>query len=351
MKVPLLELRNLQKHFPVRRGVWGGVRGWVKAVDGVSLQLWPGETLGVVGESGCGKTTLGRLILRLVEATAGEVLFEGTDLLQLPPAQMRARRRQLQIIFQDPYSSLNPRLTVGGIIGEGLKIHHLARGEELERRVGQLLDMVGLPANAARRYPHEFSGGQRQRIGIARALAVEPRFIVADEPVSALDVSVQAQIVNLMQDLQRDLGLTYMFIGHDLSVVQHISDRVAVMYLGRIVELADRDQLYAAPAHPYTRALLSAVPSPTPGARRQRQILQGDVPNPAAIPPGCPFHPRCPERRDICSRQVPSLEELESGHQVACLLRYPAEVKRRLGIPEEEGQNQDHSTGQENRTL
>ena len=351
MKVPLLELRNLQKHFPVRRGVWGGARGWVKAVDGVSLQLWPGETLGVVGESGCGKTTLGRLILRLVEATAGEVLFEGTDLLQLPPAQMRARRRQLQIIFQDPYSSLNPRLTVGGIIGEGLKIHHLAQGEELERRVGQLLDMVGLPANAARRYPHEFSGGQRQRIGIARALAVEPRFIVADEPVSALDVSVQAQIVNLMQDLQRDLGLTYMFIGHDLSVVQHISDRVAVMYLGRIVELADRDQLYAAPSHPYTRALLSAVPSPTPGAQRQRQILQGDVPNPAAIPPGCPFHPRCPERQDICSRQVPSLEELEGGHQVACLLRYPAAVKRRLGIPEEEGQNQDHSTRQENRKL
>ena len=331
----LLQVNELKKHFPVRTGLWGRVRAYVRAVDGVSFNVRQGETLGVVGESGCGKTTLGRLLLRLIEATAGEVFFDGVDLLQLDKGTMRSRRREMQIIFQDPYSSLNPRMTVGRIIGEALKIHRLARGKDLHRRVSQLLDMVGLPASHSRRYPHEFSGGQRQRIGIARALAVSPQFIVADEPVSALDVSIQAQIINLLQDLQRDLGLTYLFISHDLSVVGHICDRVAVMYLGRIVEMATRDQLYAAPSHPYTRALLSAVPVPDPGSKHQRQVLQGDVPNPAAVPTGCPFHTRCPERRDFCSEIVPELADLGNGHQVACLLRYPDQEKLRAGVPVE----------------
>ena len=243
---------------------------------------------------------------------------------------MRRQRRDMQIIFQDPYASLNPRMTVGGIIGEALKVHGLAERGELAERVGELLEMVGLPVDCARRYPHEFSGGQRQRIGIARALAVQPRFIIADEPVSALDVSVQAQIINLLQDLQRDLGLTYMFIAHDLSVVRHISDRVAVMYLGRVVEVAARDQLYRQPSHPYTRALLAAVPVPDPRTKPQRVLLEGDAPNPAAVPSGCPFHPRCPEREAICTRVVPRLVDLGGGHCTACLLRYPAELKNRL---------------------
>ncbi|MEW6750280.1 MAG: oligopeptide/dipeptide ABC transporter ATP-binding protein [Candidatus Latescibacterota bacterium] len=324
---PLVEVRGLKKHFPIRAGVWGRVRGHVKAVDGVDLQVWPGETLGVVGESGCGKTTLGRMLLRLVDATAGRVHFDGVDLTGLGRGELRAQRRQMQIIFQDPYSSLNPRMTVGGIIGEALRIHRLAGRQEVPHRVHQLLDMVGLPASAARRYPHEFSGGQRQRIGIARALAVRPRFVVADEPVSALDVSIQAQIINLLRDLQEELGLTYLFIAHDLSVVRHISTRVAVMYLGRIVELGTREQLYKAPSHPYTRALLSAVPVPDPQVSRRRIILSGDVPNPAAVPPGCPFHPRCPERQEICTRTVPVLKDLGDGHQTACLLRYPAAEK------------------------
>jgi oligopeptide transport system ATP-binding protein len=302
---PLVEVRGLKKYFPVRSGVWGRVQAQVKAVDGVDLVVYPGETLGVVGESGCGKTTLGRLMLRLLDATAGQVFFEGVDLLQLGKEEMRARRRQMQIIFQDPYSSLNPRMTVGGIIGEALKVHRLAARDEL-------------------------AGRQRQRIGIARALAVSPRFIVADEPVSALDVSIQAQIINLLQDLQRDLGLTYMFIAHDLSVVQHISDRVAVMYLGRVVEIARREELYGHPSHPYTRALLSAVPVPDPQVARSRTVLQGDVPNPANVPSGCPFHPRCPEREDICTRVVPRLVDIGDGHCTACLLRYPAEVKAEL---------------------
>jgi len=320
---PLLETVDLTKHFAVSKSRWGKQIGQVRAVDGVSLAVYGGETLGVVGESGCGKTTLGRLILRLTEPTSGSVRFDGTQIYQLSGSQMRDMRRRMQIIFQDPYSSLNPRMTVHKIIAQGIVTHGLARGSAVGDRVAQLLKMVGLPTNAARRYPHEFSGGQRQRIGIARALAVEPQFIVADEPVSALDVSVQAQIVNLLQDIQAEMGLTYLFIAHDLSVVRHISDRVAVMYLGKIVELAPRDALYSDPSHPYTRALLSAVPTIDPKRRRKRTILEGDVPDPSAIPSGCPFHPRCAERQDRCKTTVPQLTDIGDGHQVACLLRHP----------------------------
>ena len=327
---PRVEVRDLCKYFPVGRGLWGGERGLVKAVDGVSLAIERGETVGLVGESGSGKTTLGRLILRLLDASAGEVYFNGLNLAQLSVADMRVVRRRMQVVFQDPYSSLNPRLRAGATIAEGLRIHRMARGVELERRVAHLLDMVGLPASAARRYPSEFSGGQRQRIGIARALAVEPEFIVADEPVSALDVSVQAQIVNLLQDLQQELGPTYLFVSHDLGVVRHVADRVAVMYLGRIVELAPREALYSAPSHPYTRALLAAVPVPEPGARRGRTVLQGDVPNPADVPSGCPFHPRCPEREDRCIATVPELADV-GDRQVACLLRQPPLKKNDKG--------------------
>jgi oligopeptide transport system ATP-binding protein len=323
MSAPLLEVRDLRKYFPVRRGLLARVVGQVRAVDGVSLHVGPGETLGLVGESGCGKTTTGRAILRLIEPTSGSVRFEGTELTTLAPREMRALRRRIQIVFQDPYSSLNPRLTVGSMIGEALAIHGIARGAAARARVAELLLCVGLAADHARRYPHEFSGGQRQRIGIARALAVEPRLIVLDEPVSALDVSIQAQIVNLLQELQQRLGLAYLFVAHDLSVVEHISDRVAVMYLGRIVETAGRDALYAGPRHPYTQSLLSAVPVADPARRKPRIVLPGDVPSPAHPPSGCAFHPRCflAQRAGAlarCQAERPELREVAPGHQVAC---------------------------------
>ena len=319
---PLLEVRDLKKYFPIRRGLFSRVSGQVRAVDGVSLTVRRGETLGLVGESGCGKTTTGRAILRLVEATGGEVRFDGADVLSLGRRALRAVRRQMQIIFQDPYSSLNPRMTAGGILAEALKVHRLARGQALRERVAKLLETVGLSPDYARRYPHEFSGGQRQRLMIAMALAVQPRFIVADEPVSALDVSIQAQILNLLQDLQAQFGLTYLFIAHDLSVVRHISNRVAVMYLGRVVEVAENRALYENPLHPYTRALLSAAPVPDPSAQRRRIVLEGDVPSPANVPSGCPFHPRCPERVAECSRIAPELKDAGGGHSVACILRH-----------------------------
>ena len=325
---PLLSVRDLAKHFPIRKGIFGRRGGTVKAVDGVSFDVAAGETLGVVGESGCGKTTTGRCILRLIEPTAGEVIFDGTDVRALGAEPLRRLRRQMQIIFQDPFSSLNPRMTVGAIVREGLTIHRLAEGAAADARVRQLLEEVGLRPDYASRYPHEFSGGQRQRVGIARALSVEPRFIVCDEPVSALDVSVQAQVVNLLQDLQRDRGLTYLFIAHDLSVVEHIADRVAVMYLGRIVELADAEALYREPLMPYTQALLSAAPVPDPTTKRRRIVLSGDVPSPANQPPGCVFHPRChhPAKDAACTRIVPPLEEKAPGHWAACIKQTPTGV-------------------------
>ncbi len=323
----LLEVTDLKKHFPIKKGILSRTVGHVRAVDGISFTLRKGEVLGLVGESGCGKTTTGRTILRLVAATSGSVRFQGREVLTLGKRELRSLRREMQIIFQDPYSSLNPRLTVGSIIGEALVIHGLARGAAARERVAELLRLVGLSPDHARRYPHEFSGGQRQRIGVARALAVDPQLIVADEPVSALDVSIQAQILNLLQELKERLTLTYLFIAHDLSVVEYISDRVAVMYLGRIVELADSRSIYQDARHPYTQALLSAIPVPEPGLARQRIVLKGDAPSPAAPPSGCRFHPRCRlNDGDRCRREEPLLRELTPGHWVAC---HYAETSRR----------------------
>jgi peptide/nickel transport system ATP-binding protein len=312
---PLVEIIDLKKHFPVPH------KQVVRAVDGVSFTINRGETLGLVGESGCGKTTVGRCILRLIEPTSGEIHFDGRDLLNLDRGEMRSLRRRMQIIFQDPYSSLNPRMKVGSIISEPLEIHHVGDRRERKDRVAELLRVVGLDPDYANRYPHQFSGGQRQRIGIARALALNPDFIVADEPVSALDVSVQAQVVNLMQDLQERFGLTYLFISHGLAVVKHISTRVGVMYLGKLVELAPAHEIYANPLHPYTQALLRAIPIPDPEAkRRAAQRLGGDVPNPIAPPSGCRFHTRCPHAIDRCSTEEPELVEVSPGHFVSCFL-------------------------------
>ena len=324
----LLSVKDLTKHFPITGGVMRRVTGAVRAVDGISFDVAAGETLGLVGESGCGKTTAGRAILRLIEPTSGEIVFDGVDVRALGKEPLRKLRRQMQIVFQDPFSSLNPRMTVGASVREGLTIHRLAEGSAADARVRQLLEEVGLRAEHATRYPHEFSGGQRQRVGIARALAVEPKFIVCDEPVSALDVSVQAQVINLLQDLQTSHGLAYLFIAHDLSVVEHIADRVAVMYLGHIVEIAHADALYALPLMPYTQALLSAIPVPDPEAKRERIVLRGDVPSPARPPSGCPFHPRCqhPYKDASCSVIVPPLELKEPDHWAACIKQLPTRI-------------------------
>lgn len=321
-KAPLLQVQGLSTYFPVGRGMGGG-RAVVRAVDEVSIEVQAGETLGLVGESGCGKSTLGRSILRLIEPTAGKVLFDGTDVTALAPKQMRRLRRAMQIIFQDPVGSLNPRMTVRAMLGEPMRIHGLvADTAEEDARVEELLLRVGLSPDVMGRYPHEFSGGQRQRLGIARTLSVSPRFVVADEPVSALDVSIQAQIVNLLMDLQEESGISFLFIAHDLHVVAHVSHRVAVMYLGRIVEVAEASELIARPRHPYTKALLDAVPRAEPGAqRRQHQLLKGEVPSPIAPPPGCAFHPRCPiAERGLCDKKRPLLRDLGNGHEAACHL-------------------------------
>jgi oligopeptide/dipeptide ABC transporter ATP-binding protein len=320
--VSLLEVRHLRVRFPVRRGLFAPARQFVHAVEDVSFTLEAGETLGLVGESGCGKTTLGRAVLRLIPATSGQILLDGEDLTVLRGATLRARRRKFQMVFQDPFNSLDPRMTIGSSIGEALDIHRLAADDTARaQRIADLLRAVGLDPAAANRYPHEFSGGQRQRVGIARALAVEPKLLICDEPVSALDVSVQAQIINLLQDLQQARGLAMLFIAHDLAVVEHISRRVLVMYLGRVVELAEARALIAAPKHPYTQALLSAVPEVDPETRQQRIVLSGDVPSPLTPPPGCPFHPRCPvAQRGKCDRELPTWRELNPGHWIACHL-------------------------------
>jgi oligopeptide/dipeptide ABC transporter ATP-binding protein len=319
---PVLDVRGLKKHFPVRKGLLRGVAGHVYAVDGVSFSIAPGETLGLVGESGCGKSTVARAVIRLVEPTAGEVRILGRDILPLTRREMRPYRRQAQIIFQDPFSSLNPRMSAGDIVGEPLRVHELAHAKERRERVAALFERVGLRGSQLDSLPHQFSGGQRQRIGIARALALDPALIIADEPVSALDVSIQAQVINLLMDLQDEKKLSYLFIAHDLAVVEHISHRVAVMYLGRIVEYAETRALFRSPLHPYTEALLAAVPVPNPRLSRQKRVLQGDVPSPINPPPGCHFHTRCPYAMERCRVEAPRLLEVTPGHWAACHLRH-----------------------------
>ena len=321
MSTPLLEVKDLRKHYPVRRGLFSRVAGYVYAVDGISFSIAEGETLGLVGESGCGKSTAGKTILKLIEPTAGTIKVRGESIEGLSRHEMRRWRRDLQVVFQDPYSSLNPRLSAGAIVAEPLVNYAAASGTELKERVATLFQKVGLREDQIARYPHEFSGGQRQRIGIARALALNPKLIVCDEPVSALDVSVQAQVINLLMDLQREFGLSYLFIAHDIAVVEHICHRIAVMYLGKIVELTDRRSLFSMPQHPYTEALLSAVPVPDPKAKRKRIILSGDVPSPINPPSGCRFHTRCPYAFDRCKVEEPAMREVRPGHHVACHLR------------------------------
>ncbi|MCH8184194.1 MAG: dipeptide ABC transporter ATP-binding protein [Proteobacteria bacterium] len=320
----VLRVQDLAKHFPVRDGLFGRVSGHVYAVDGVSFSIHEGETLGVVGESGCGKSTLGKTVLRLLEPTAGQIVLRGEDITRTPERHLRAQRREMQMIFQDPYASLNPRMRCGDIVGEPLAIHGLASGQEKDDQVTSLFERVGLRVDQKKRYPHQLSGGQRQRLGIARALALKPSLIIADEPVSALDVSVQAQVINLLKDLQRDYNLAYLFVSHNLAVVEHISHRIAVMYLGKVVELADKRALFASPLHPYTEALLSAVPVADPRVKKERIILRGDVPSPMNPPSGCAFHTRCPHVKDICRVETPPLREVTAGHFAACHLREPA---------------------------
>lgn len=319
MNQPLLEVKQLKKYFPIKKKLFSKEQQYVKAVDGVSFHIDKGETFGLVGESGCGKSTTGRMLMRLMEPTEGQIFFQGQETTYLREDEIRPLRKQFQMVFQDPYASLNPRMKVKDIVGEPLIVHDMAQQKRRER-IHELLEIVGLDPYHAERYPHEFSGGQRQRMGIARALAVNPQLIIADEPVSALDVSIQSQILNLLKDLQKKFGLTYLFIAHDLSVVEHISHRVGVMYLGRMVELAGRDALYAKPLHPYTKALISAVPIPDPRVKRERILLKGDIPSPANPPSGCTFHTRCPYATDICKQTVPAFREVEEQHFVACHL-------------------------------